>query len=194
MDYKYTPPQIDTMLDSLKITVDTREQDTMQLRKRLKQFKQHERKCLKYGDYSASYTDTDGTEKNLECVAAVERKMNLDELCTCFTKGRARFQREFEKAKKNGCRIHLIIENDNYENLFNEVYRSKFSAKSLIASLLSWSIRYNIHIHFCKTETTGKLISEIMHYELREFLISQKKENEEDVKQQGYNSRKADNA
>mgnify|MGYP001376076290 CR=1 FL=1 len=173
MGCKYTPPQIDTMLDGLKITVDTREQDTKLSRKRLKQFKQHERKCLKFGDYSASYIDVDGTVKSLECVAIVERKMSLGELCMCFTKDRKRFQREFEKAKQHNCRIHLIIENDNYENLFNENYRSKFSAKSLIASLLSWSIRYNIHIHFCKSETTGKLISEIMHYELREYLISQ---------------------
>lgn len=171
--YKYTPIEIDIIIDSLKITVDTREQDTALLRKRLKQFKQHERRCLQFGDYSASYIDIDGQSKSLECVAVVERKMNLDELCTCFTKGRKRFQREFEKAKIHNCRIHLIIENDNYENLFSENYRSKFSAKSLIASLLSWSIRYNIHIHFCKSETTGKLIAEIMRYELREFLISQ---------------------
>lgn len=98
--------------------------------------------------------------------------MSLDELCTCFTSGRERFKREFERAKVDGARIHLIVENDNYEKLYNHKYRSKLLPQSFIASLLSWSMKYNIQLHFCKAETTGKLISDILHYELREFLLN----------------------
>ncbi|MCI8332634.1 MAG: hypothetical protein HFE78_07400 [Clostridiales bacterium] len=170
----YTPFQIENMLDSLQIVVDTREQDTAQFRERIRGFGVPcIREKLNVGDYGAVYTDTKGIKRNLHSVAVCERKMSLDELCHCFTKDRKRFQREFDRAKADGCRVHLIVENASYEKLFAHQYRSRLSPKSLIASLLSWSARYNMEPHFCKAETTGRLIADILHYELREYLINQ---------------------
>lgn len=170
----YTPVQIEKMLSSLEIVVDTREQDTKAFRERVEGFGHpFIRGKLDYGDYSAIYCDPDGNIQTLAQVAAIERKMSLDELCNCFTKERPRFQREFERAGADGCRIHLIVENGNYEYIKHGKYRSKLSPQSLIASHLSWSIRYDTKLHFCKPETTGWMIGEIMHYELREHLLSQ---------------------
>lgn len=162
------------MIDSMVIWVDTREQPTEALQRRMEGFNRPSvRRKLDYGDYSAGYYDPDGEQHNICKIAAIERKMSLDELCSCFTSDRARFQREFERAKADGCRMHLIVENDNYEHLRHGKYRSRLAPKSLIASFLSWSARYNIQLHFCKAETTGWLIGEIMHYELREHLLNQ---------------------
>lgn len=171
---KYTPPEIEKILSSMVILYDTREQDTVALRMRLEGFNcPYKRVKLDYGDYTAEYMNVDSTACSAAQIACVERKQGLTEICTNFTAGRERFKREFERAKADGCHVHLIVENDNYEKLYAQKYRSKFLPQSLIASLLSWSIRYGIQIHFCKPETTGRLISEIMRYELREYLINQ---------------------
>lgn len=170
----YSPAQIEHALSSIEILVDTREQDTEAFQKRMEGLgRPFVRRKLDYGDYSAQYVDRDGQTASLERVAVIERKMSLDELCNCFTRDRGRFQREFERAKADRCRIHLIVENDNYERMRHGKYRSKLAPRSLVASYLSWSVRYNMQLHFCKAETTGWLTSEIMHYELREHLLSQ---------------------
>ena len=179
---KYTPPQIDRMLDSMAVCIDSREQDTLRLRKRIQDInKPCMRQALAYGDYTAIYTDADGKEQSLEKIAVIERKQNLVELCANFTKERQRFEREFQKALADGCHVHLLIENDNYETLFAGQYQpskerkfgSKLSVEALTGSLLSWSIKYGMKVHFCQSETTGRLIREILHYELRNYLLNE---------------------
>ncbi len=46
--------------------------------------------------------------------------------------------------------------------------------QALVASLTAWLARYNCQLIFCKSETTGKLIKELLYRELKERL-----ENEE---------------
>lgn len=159
------------MLESMVILYDTREQDTPALRKRLEGFKCPSRRSkLDYGDYSCEYINTQGELKSMHNKVVIERKMSLDELCTCFTSGRDRFQREFERAKEDGAKVYLLVEDGNYEKMFNGKYRSKLHPNSFIASYLAWSIRYNLQLIFCKAETTPKIIYKIMYYELKEYL------------------------
>lgn len=96
--------------------------------------------------------------------------MSLDELALCFGKERARFQREFERSSAAGARVYLLVENATWENLLNGKYRSKLNPDSYFASLLAWSVRYNLVPIFCKAETSGKIIAGILRYELRERL------------------------
>ena len=43
--------------------------------------------------------------------------------------------------------------------------------QSLIASLLTWSARYGCAVLMCeRSDTGGKLIRDILHYEMREAL------------------------
>ena len=100
----------------------------------------------------------------------IERKMNLDELAGCFTRERKRFEAEFKRAQENGAKIYLLVENATWENLLNGKYRSKFNAKAFEASIIAWTIRYNMQIIFCKDETSGELIKEILYRELKERL------------------------
>lgn len=170
----YNGPQIETMLDSMCILVDTREQETEAFKKRVEGFGYpFARKKLNYGDYSAEYTTPDGEKASLEKIVAIERKMNIDELCQCFTSGRERFKREFERAKEDGCKIYLLVEQANYRKIKSGRYRSKLPPQSLNASIETWSARYNTQIRFYDPELTSWGISQILHYELREYLLNQ---------------------
>lgn len=151
--------------------VDTREQETPRLQARLRQMEcTVEREKLNYGDYSAKFPLPDGAFYSLRDKVCVERKMSLDELCQCFCQSRARFTREFERAKQDGARLYLLIESATWENIYNGGYHSKMSTQALVASLLAFLARYDCLIMFCKPETTGRLIRDILYREGKERL------------------------
>ena len=155
------------------ILVDTREQDTPSLRRRLELIKcPWERQKLDFGDYSAKCRLPDGEWLDLSPKVAVERKMSFDELCACFCRGRQRFTREFERARKAGATCYLLIETASCKNAFAGKYHSKMNPKSFIASMTAWRARYRCQLIFCKSETTGVLIHEILYRELKEVLES----------------------
>lgn len=166
----YTPFEVREALDSMVVLVDTREQDTDTSRARLALLgRPYERVKLDVGDYACSYLEPSTGERRTLPVA-VERKMSADELCLCFGKERKRFEREFERAKAQGWRMHLLVENVSWEQLYAGRYRSLLSVKALVASMLAWSIRYDIRIWTCRNETSGRLISDILYRELKEEL------------------------
>lgn len=155
----------------MTLIVDTREQDTDRLRRRIRQTGlSFVRQKLDFGDYSAKTTLDNGTEFDISSSVSIERKMNLDELCACYCKGRKRFTREFERAKLAGAKVYLLIENANWEKAYNGSYRSKMSPQALTASMFAWLARYNCQIIFCKEETSGKIIREILYREMKERL------------------------
>ena len=163
--------EIRDCLDSMVILCDTREQPTERLKRRLEATGlPYERKKLDAGDYSCKCTLPDGGELDFSTRVVIERKYDLTEICTCFGKERQRFEREFLRAKENGTRIYLLIENATWENVFAGKYRSKYASQALVASLLAWQTRYDMKIVFCKSETTGKLIKEILFRELKQHL------------------------
>jgi ERCC4-type nuclease len=158
-------------LEHITIFVDTREQPTARAKKRLSEMKfPYERKALNFGDYSAKCELSDGTEVDFSASFAVERKMNIDELCNCYCKSRDRFTREFERAREKNAKIYLLIENGSWEHIYNGKYRSRMNSNSLAASVLAWLARYNCQIVFCKSETSGKIISDIIYREVKERL------------------------
>lgn len=162
------------VLNSMEILVDTREQCTAKAEQRYKSFGvPYSRNTLSYGDYTANFTLLDGsklydTSNTISPICVVERKMNLDELAQCFTSGRERFEREFEKAIANNCFIHLICEDGSWEKIEGHKYRSKFPPKAFLASLTAWQRRYNIHVHFCSSLESGKLIKEFLYRDMKE--------------------------
>lgn len=163
------------VLKSFEILVDTREQDTDRSKKRYQSFGVPFKKAtLDYGDYTYNAELPGGKlydiSKTISPICVVERKMNLDELAGCFTRSRQRFQKEFERASDNGSRIYLICENANWENLLNGKYRSKLNPNAFAASAAAWMIRYNMNVIFCKEETSGRLIKEILFRDLKERL------------------------
>lgn len=164
------------VLDSFEILVDTREQDTERAHKRYASFGVPIRRvALGYGDYAYNATLPDGrriydVSKTVSPMCVVERKMNLDELAGCYTRSRERFRNEFERAQNHGCRIYLLCENASWENILNGKYRSQIHANAFTASAMAWMVRYNANLIFCKEETSGRLIKEILYRDLKERL------------------------
>lgn len=164
-----TGPDIDNCLRSMTILVDTREQPSDRAVKRYKTFRcPWRRQKLDYGDYSAEITLPDGQVTRI--CAAVERKMSLEELSGCLTHDRDRFRREFERAAEDHAAMYLLVENATWENLINGKYRTKFNSKAFLASVTAWIARYNLRPVFCKAETSGRLISEILYREAKQRL------------------------
>lgn len=160
------PVEVKTALESMVILVDTREQDTPRLRARLRQMGVPYERCkLNFGDYSVKCDAL-----SLADTVVIERKMSIDELCNCYCKDRARFEREFGRAKNAGAKIYLLIEDATWEAVYGGKYRSKMKPESLVASILAWLARYNCQIFYCKSETSGLLIRDTLKRELKERL------------------------
>ena len=166
-----TPFDLEKCMDSMVLLVDTREQQTERLKARIEQTGlPYERVKLEQGDYSCRCTLPDGSGLDFSNMVAIERKMDLDELCLCFGKERKRFEREFDRAKESGCKIYLIVEGGNWEKAYNGKYRSKYNEKALVASIDAFRARYGMQLDFCKPETTGRIIRDILYRELKEYL------------------------
>ncbi len=141
------------------------------MRERLKQTGlPWERKKLDFGDYSIRCTLPDGGSLDLSSRVAVERKMNLNELCSCFCYERSRFVREFQRAQTAGAKLYLLVENASWEQAYAGDYRSNMTPQSLTASLIAWMARYPCQILTCRPETSGRLIRDILWRELKEHL------------------------
>lgn len=160
------PVEVKAALESMVCLVDTREQDTPRLRARLREMGcPWERKKLEFGDYSVKCDSMD-----LSTSIAIERKMNLDELCNCYCRERKRFEREFERARQAGAKVYLLVEDGSWEDAYSGKYRSRMSPESLVASIQAWLARYNCQVIFCQPKTTGRLIHDILYRELKERL------------------------
>ena len=160
------PVEVKNALESMVCLVDTREQDTPRLRARLREMGcPWERRKLEFGDYSVKCDSMD-----LSTSIAIERKMNLDELCNCYCRERKRFEREFERARQAGAKVYLLVEDGSWEDAYSGKYRSRMSPESLVASIQAWLARYNCQVIFCQPKTTGRLIHDILYRELKERL------------------------
>lgn len=168
--------EIEAALKTFTVIVDTREQATPAASRRFADFGVPvTRATLNYGDYAANITLPDGSTLH-DCSArlspafAIERKMNLDELAGCLTRERARFQREFERARDSGGRMILLVEEASWEAIINHRYRSKLHPNAFLASLTAWTVRFGICPIFCKSATSGRVIRELLYRDVKERL------------------------
>jgi ERCC4-type nuclease len=166
MKRHYTEKEISELLKQLTVICDTREQVNEHVTGYLdsKKIPRITRK-LDTGDYSAMIGDM-----TLERDVVIEKKNGLDEIAGNFTVDRQRFEDEFTRAKADGLKVFLLIENASWSDIYLHNYRSKLKPQSLIASLLSWQVRFNITIIFCKPSETGQIIYGILYYAAREAL------------------------
>lgn len=168
--------EIEQTLKSLSVLADTREQNTARAKKRYASMGVPvERAVLDYGDYTFNAVLPNGNpiynaSERILPVVSIERKESLDELAQCLTSQRERFKREFERATAAGAKVYLICENGSWEHLINGKYRSRFNPNAFFATVTAWMARYNITLLFCKEETSGRLIKELLYRELKERL------------------------
>lgn len=165
--------EIDDTLKSFSVLIDTREQATPRATERFTTFGvPYKRATLKYSDYCGNVILPGGQplydpSVTISPRCCIERKMSLDELATCFTRGRDRFRREFERACEAEAVVYLLVENGSWEAIANHRYRSRFNSDAFLASLVAWMIRYDLRPIFCKAGTSGKMIKEILFRDMK---------------------------
>lgn len=160
------PVDVESALRTMVILCDTREKPTERATARYRRMGVPViQQKLDYGDYSAKCDALD-----LSHLVTVERKQDLSELSMCFCRERERFRREFERAKKDGVKIYLLIENANLDMIYAHRYKTKMTPQAMIASLFAWLTRYNCSVLFCDELTSGQVIHDVLYRELKERL------------------------
>lgn len=163
--------EVEKALKTMVVYCDSREQPTVRAKRRLEMIGLPvERKALPFGDYSAYCTLPNGEHYSLEDKVSIERKMNLGELAMCYTRERPRFIREFERSAALNATVYLVVENADWEKVYNGTYRSKMEPKAFSASIHAWPAKYGCHVYFCKEDTTGLLIRDILYREMKYHL------------------------
>lgn len=148
--YKYTDKELEQLVKSIVILVDTREKQNTHIIDWLDKKKiPHKSKALSNGDYSF-YVPANpdlNIERDLyfDHEIMVERKGSLEELSGNFSQNRARFEEEM--ATYSGLK-YLLVENANYQDVVDGKYDTKFSNKAYLASLHTFNQRYGLQLMF----------------------------------------------
>lgn len=168
--------EIEDCLRSMQIVVDSNEQPSKRAFKRYESFEcPYIRQKIDYGDYTYNFILPSGEwryklKQRIYPDVSIERKADLVELSQCFCQSRKRFEKEFQRALMNHASMYLLVEDATWESLINGKYGTKYNPKAYFASITAWQARYGIKTIFCKAETSGKIIKEILYRELKERL------------------------
>ena len=171
--YKYTDKEIDEIVSSMVILIDTREKSMEHLTQYFDKAKiNYERKSLSYGDYSFYIPKNDDLsiprDLYFDKKICIERKGSLEELSGNLTKERDRLEKEFALAPKTKV---LVVENASYADMVNGNYDTKYNNKSYWASVHSMWHKYNIPIMFMPDNSyTGFFIRGYFSYYLKNYL------------------------
>lgn len=168
---------IDTLLKNMVIIIDTREKVNSHITDYFDKMNIcYVSRTLKYGDYSAFIRYNKETSHLLDDVfsfennVVIERKNSINELVGNF-KHRERFFNEFEKAKKNNCKIMLQVEElEGLNNIIYGKYRSEFNPKALYASLKTLESMFNFQTKFVDKKISGLEIYYTLYYEIKSLL------------------------
>lgn len=170
--------EIQNCLDSMKILVDTAEQVTEEYKMRCSSFGvPYERRNLDYADYTYDCLLPDGSwlhdsDKLVRGDAVIERKMSLRELSGNLCQNWDRFCREFDRAKKAGASIYLLVEDASWMKIITGKYGTKFNSRAYLHRLLKLIATYQIKPIFVHKEISGQMIYEILYRELKTRLES----------------------
>lgn len=178
MKYRFTEKEQKILLKNIVILADTREQKWDHIKDFLDRKKiKYREETLKQGDYSA-FIESNEETKPLGVLrdwyfsndVAIEKKNSIDELASSV-KDRDRFENEFARLKMYNTKIFMFVEDANgYENIVKGNYRSQYKAPSFIASLESFTARYDINVQFMDKKTTGYRIYKTLYYHIYEIL------------------------
>lgn len=100
----------------------------------------------------------------------IERKANLEELSGNLSNARERFVREFERCIEKRARMTLMVEDGNWQSIFEHKYKTNLNEKSFMASLFTYQHRYNLKIEFVPEKYAGMFIYSQFYYMLRDEL------------------------
>jgi len=165
--------EVDEILDSMVVIVDTREQDRYIENWLIKKGHPVVRRKLDYGDYSFMIPKNEkfGIMEDVlfDERIAIERKNSLDEIISnlCDKNGE-RINKEF--ANYPG-KMYLYIE-DKYDNACLQRYRSKYNRRSLLGKLEGIELKYGIPVKFYSKESMPVKVYVQFRYYLKHKLMN----------------------
>lgn len=171
--FRYTDTEIDRILKSLTIIVDTREQVNGHILDYLRQ-KEVPIKIqkLNFGDYSAMIPKSEelGIPRDIYFKSAVERKAHIDEITGNLQKDtRTAFENELIRA--SGHPFTLIVEDkDGYSKMINGKYRSRYNPLALLGTLNSFKAKYNFEIVYLDKKFSGNWLYYHFYYQAKHYL------------------------
>lgn len=172
--YKFTDKELKTVLNSLTVIIDTREQEnshvTDYLKDKKKPFKSMK---MDFGDYGFMIPANPQLQIMRDIYLTdnivIERKAHLNEISGNLTAdGGSRF--ESELIRSHGAKFYLLIENASYADIINHNYNTQYEPKAFVARLKTFESRYGISINFVSSKCSGNFIYHTFYYWLREQL------------------------
>lgn len=149
-------------MTDLHVIIDTREQMPYV-------FPRASRGTLRTGDYSV---------RGLESEVCVERKSKAD-IYQSLSRARARFLREAVRMSK--MRYAAIVIESSLPDLLIPPAGSAMSPVAVVASLISWSVRYRIAVFFAGDRLHGNALTlRILEWCARHILRSQERKEDGD--------------
>jgi ERCC4-type nuclease len=171
--FKYTDKELDELISSMVILVDTREKKNEHItdyfdRKKIT----YKKKALDYGDYSFLVPANENLSIPRDLIfsskVVIERKGSLEEISGNLTNGRDRFEKELCLAPKNKV---LLIENGSYADIATGKYNTQYNRKSFLSSLHSFWFKYNVPIMFMPdNKYSGLFIREYFEWYLKNYI------------------------
>jgi len=180
--YKFTETEIKKLVaENLVIIYDTREQVNKNQhildyfdKKKIT----YKRQTITEGDYTAVITKCEkmGIHRDLYFPIGIERKNSVDELAgnvgeKVDTHDDIRFIREMRRAKQNGIKMTLLVEDaDGLKKIKTGDYRSQYESKAFTARLRSIQDQFLVNTVFVNRNDSGEEIYGILYYAVRNFL------------------------
>ncbi|MET4560778.1 ERCC4-type nuclease [Lysinibacillus parviboronicapiens] len=171
--YQYTETELNNILKTMKIVVDSREQVNGHILEYLRS-KDVPIKLQKVdtGDYTAMIPRNEelGILRDIYLNSCIERKASIDELVGNLGKDeRTRFENELIRASQHP--FTLIVEDpDGYKKILNGQYRSKYNPLALLGSLNTFKARYGFEIVYLDNKFSGNFIYYHFYYQMKNYL------------------------
>lgn len=171
--FKYTDKELDQLISSMTILIDTREKKNEHI---ISYFDskgiQHKSKKLDYGDYSFMIPKNEALniprDVYFDGEIILERKGSAEELSGNFTKERDRIEKEFTLAPKTKV---LLLEGCSYSDIVTGNYNTQYNKKSYWASIHSFWHKYNLPVFFMPdNKYSGIFIRGYFEYYLKNYL------------------------
>lgn len=171
--FHYTDKEINEILKTMVIVADSREQKNEHITDYLqKKGVPVVTQKLDFGDYSCLIPKNEalGVPRNIYLNSVVERKADINELCTNLTNNNGHtFESELLRSK--GSKFVLFVEDPFFDrNIVEHNYRSQYKPESLRGRLDSLQARYNFEIRPVEKSMMGHVIYHRFRYEARNLL------------------------
>ena len=171
----YSDKQIDAILKTLIMVVDTREKANSHI---LEYFENkninYVIKKLDQADYNAFIPKNleSGIPCDIYLNCYVERKANIDEICNNLSKDkRTAFQNELIRLQ--GSNFTLLVEDqDGYRKMIFSEYRSKYNPLALLGTLNTFKARYGFEIVYLDKALSGNWLYWHFYYQAKHLLKS----------------------